>query len=135
MIRRPPRSTLFPYTTLFRSRVRELIDLRHHREQRPLGERAVPDVAALRSAHEAGLAYGERREVVVVEVVLGLQQAERVEPHLVAGGAERGDREGLRLAAGEDRGPVRAGSRGHLDPDVANLVGRAAVGALLVHRD
>src|SRR2546429_5813772 len=24
MIRRPPRSTLFPYTTLFRSRVREL---------------------------------------------------------------------------------------------------------------
>src|SRR3712207_9494370 len=25
MIRRPPRSTLFPYTTLFRSRVQELI--------------------------------------------------------------------------------------------------------------
>src|SRR3989454_8271297 len=29
MIRRPPRSTLFPYTTLFRSR-----DLREHRELR-----------------------------------------------------------------------------------------------------
>src|SRR3712207_7846765 len=28
MIRRPPRSTLFPYTTLFRSWVAELIDLR-----------------------------------------------------------------------------------------------------------
>src|SRR5688572_32422549 len=28
MIRRPPRSTLFPYTTLFRSRVHELVDLR-----------------------------------------------------------------------------------------------------------
>src|SRR2546429_6942669 len=27
MIRRPPRSTLFPYTTLFRSRVQELVDL------------------------------------------------------------------------------------------------------------
>src|SRR2546429_7603594 len=27
MIRRPPRSTLFPYTTLFRARVQELIDL------------------------------------------------------------------------------------------------------------
>src|SRR3712207_8735253 len=26
MIRRPPRSTLFPYTTLFRSKVNELID-------------------------------------------------------------------------------------------------------------
>src|SRR2546430_3696203 len=37
MIRRPPRSTLFPYTTLFRSR---------HR----VGRRA-PQPAALRSAH------------------------------------------------------------------------------------
>src|SRR5262245_62999715 len=26
MIRRPPRSTLFPYTTLFRSEVRQLVD-------------------------------------------------------------------------------------------------------------
>src|SRR5471030_2034839 len=33
MIRRPPRSTLFPYTTLFRSRP-------HHREQRRGGPRA-----------------------------------------------------------------------------------------------
>src|SRR5687768_18190356 len=30
MIRRPPRSTLFPYTTLFRSRF-DVIDARHHR--------------------------------------------------------------------------------------------------------
>src|SRR5882672_3671143 len=33
MIRRPPRSTLFPYTTLFRSRP---IDRRLHRERRRL---------------------------------------------------------------------------------------------------
>src|SRR3989454_8077997 len=31
MIRRPPRSTLFPYTTLFRSRRRELIELKKRR--------------------------------------------------------------------------------------------------------
>src|SRR2546430_16130441 len=30
MIRRPPRSTLFPYTTLFRSRARQLPRLRRH---------------------------------------------------------------------------------------------------------
>src|SRR5688572_32314808 len=30
MIRRPPRSTLFPYTTLFRSAVGAAADLRHH---------------------------------------------------------------------------------------------------------
>src|SRR3712207_7402537 len=45
MIRRPPRSTLFPYTTLFRSRrderIRPVVDV----EQRPL--RALED-------HEAG---------------------------------------------------------------------------------
>src|SRR6266542_4121056 len=31
MIRRPPRSTLFPYTTLFRSRARQLA--RHHQHR------------------------------------------------------------------------------------------------------
>src|SRR3712207_7103843 len=30
MIRRPPRSTLFPYTTLFRSQVRQATDRRNH---------------------------------------------------------------------------------------------------------
>src|SRR3712207_7023535 len=30
MIRRPPRSTLFPYTTLFRSQVHELVDVEVH---------------------------------------------------------------------------------------------------------
>src|SRR3712207_9536684 len=43
MIRRPPRSTLFPYTTLFRSQRR--------RRLRPVGPaRRPPDVATLRAA-------------------------------------------------------------------------------------
>src|SRR3712207_7410695 len=32
MIRRPPRSTLFPYTTLFRSRERQVLPDRRHEE-------------------------------------------------------------------------------------------------------
>src|SRR3712207_8394456 len=36
MIRRPPRSTLFPYTTLFRSSMRVLTDLAAERKRRPL---------------------------------------------------------------------------------------------------
>src|SRR2546427_8344639 len=40
IIRRPPRSTLFPYTTLFRSRV-ALRDLLHQRQQRPRRRRVV----------------------------------------------------------------------------------------------
>src|SRR3712207_9111602 len=39
MIRRPPRSTLFPYTTLFRSAVRlDRRDAASHAVTRPLGE-------------------------------------------------------------------------------------------------
>src|SRR3712207_6924091 len=39
MIRRPPRSTLFPYTTLFRS-----TGQRHRRGDRPVGHVVVPAV-------------------------------------------------------------------------------------------
>src|SRR5919201_6532225 len=62
-------------------------------------------------------------------------QAERVEPSLLSGGAKRGDRERLRLAAREDRRPVRTRSHPNLDPDRPDLVGTAAVRALLVHCD
>src|SRR3712207_8273854 len=48
MIRRPPRSTLFPYTTLFRSeadRLLELVQIRRHRRQlHPPDRCAVLDV-------------------------------------------------------------------------------------------
>src|SRR3989441_11056196 len=43
MIRRPPRSTLFPYTTLFRSHLREAIGARAH---------AVDEVPAVEGADE-----------------------------------------------------------------------------------
>src|SRR3712207_7768276 len=47
MIRRPPRSTLFPYTTLFRS----LVDRRVARRRRDRGERLAPvDVPRGRAA-------------------------------------------------------------------------------------
>src|SRR2546426_6359270 len=56
MIRRPPRSTLFPYTTLFRSRwVHDQRDALHERAQR-----GVPDLAVLERA-EVHASVGERR--------------------------------------------------------------------------
>ena len=89
-------------------RVGEVLLRRDHRQQRPLGERAVADVAALGAAHEAGLPDRERREVVVVEVALGRLEPERVQALLLAARAERRDRVRLRLAAREERGAVRA---------------------------
>src|SRR2546429_3434306 len=43
MIRRPPRSTLFPYTTLFRSRVRQPVGHRRHRLQHVVVALPRPD--------------------------------------------------------------------------------------------
>src|SRR3989442_4815706 len=50
MIRRPPRSTLFPYTTLFRSQVR----IRDHREAAVLGDGKLAQLIA-RVLRTAGL--------------------------------------------------------------------------------
>src|SRR2546426_10809103 len=66
MIRRPPRSTLFPYTTLFRSRIgmgRPHLGPRH--EERPVG--LLADVRVLERLREArppgaGLEFVERAE-------------------------------------------------------------------------
>src|SRR5260370_19894771 len=46
MIRRPPRSTLFPYTTLFRSRLRQ--DLRRDHRRHDLRAHGAPPLAPAR---------------------------------------------------------------------------------------
>src|SRR5690348_17757573 len=51
MIRRPPRSTLFPYTTLFRSRVAARPVVPRARGRRPAQLRGV-DHAGHRAAHD-----------------------------------------------------------------------------------
>src|SRR3989441_13123272 len=60
MIRRPPRSTLFPYTTLFRSRlprgtpaIRSRAVQRISRAPRPCGQDPLPDGATLRGLSAA----------------------------------------------------------------------------------
>src|SRR2546426_7062784 len=51
MIRRPPRSTLFPYTTLFRSHVgepvRRQVDARHRHDERERDRQPLPAAASL----------------------------------------------------------------------------------------
>src|SRR6478672_3934087 len=117
------------------NRVREVLGARDDRHQRPLGECAVADVAALGAAHEACLAHAEGREVVVVPVELVGLETQRVQAHLLLQRAQRGDTERLRLATGEERRAVRARSDADLDRDVADLALAAPVGALLVDGD
>src|SRR2546427_8437110 len=63
MIRRPPRSTLFPYTTLFRSLVEAQIEKRghpaHRGHRRRAAERRAAGIAAERDAYVAGETRGE----------------------------------------------------------------------------
>src|SRR5204863_983818 len=87
------------------------------------------------AAHEARLPDRERREVVVVEVALGGLEAEVVQAHLLARGAEGGDAQDLRLAALEQAGAVGARQDAGLDLERTDLLRRAAVRALLVDGD
>src|SRR3712207_7049122 len=67
MIRRPPRSTLFPYTTLFRSRERQSVE-----QVRRVAVEVVPVRLHLeRAARVVGL------EVVDVRAVLDLERTDR----------------------------------------------------------
>src|SRR3712207_7850193 len=83
MIRRPPRSTLFPYTTLFRSAPVDLPCDRHHEGGAATG--ATPRPAA------APMAEGEMDVVLalVVLAVLGLL--------VLVGASVRVDRKSTRL--------------------------------------
>src|SRR5690349_22654064 len=75
MIRRPPRSTLFPYTTLFRSRIprrtpRPASPSGHLQRKLTLRARRVlpPDrLARRRTGHAADLAEGGERQPVCTD--------------------------------------------------------------------
>src|SRR3989454_8678819 len=79
MIRRPPRSTLFPYTPLFRS---EAVDLIARARQHAAVAARLPSQAPLGLVHEAQLVHPTDREAVG-RVTCSLPQHQRVarEPH------------------------------------------------------
>ena len=95
-----------------------------------LGQPAVADFATLGGADAADLAGAEGRQVVVVEVPLGLHRAERVDFFPSIEHVEGGDAEDLGLAALEQAGTVDQGQVVALDHDGTDLGGAAAVDAL-----
>src|SRR3989449_3951729 len=111
MIRRPPRSTLFPYTTLFRSLVG---NLRLEREPRGLEtarggtERLLP-LRVRRLVENAGLAHARGDRV---------ERVERSHERFAAGGQPGGDRPllGAREEAAAEQSSRHANAaRGPLD--------------------
>src|SRR5438270_91367 len=116
--------------------VRELFLRRDHREERAFRERTVADLASARAAQRPDLADRVRREVVVVHEPLRVDRRKRVDDLLVAGRAERRDREDLGLPALKERGAMRPRQEPDLDRERADLGEPAAVRpeALLEHR-
>src|SRR3989441_11730183 len=104
MIRRPPRSTLFPYTTLFRSRT-------------PPATAPASWVAAA-SADDAGLLHAEPRDTHLDDVA-GLEVARRLHPV-----GDTGRRAGRDDVAGPER--HEAAHVGDELADREDHVGRAA---------
>src|SRR5256885_13910937 len=92
MIRRPPRSTLFPYTTLFRSlsragRVHILVPERWHRGRREAGK------------HRACAGYGRGLGAVAGIVGDGQRRAPRA-----GGGRGKGHIDGAKIGSASSRG-------------------------------
>src|SRR5258707_11645459 len=69
MIRRPPRSTLFPYTTLFRS-ARELPLQADGADEGGVGDRIVGDVVDLQSRSEEHTSELQSRQYLVCRLLL-----------------------------------------------------------------
>src|SRR2546422_4293962 len=82
MIRRPPRSTLFPYTTLFRS---PLAHLGH--DAKPLWDAAEPALFLEKSLGESMI--GENESLAGGEVVLLLTPVEHLARRLLGEGQEQ----------------------------------------------
>src|SRR5205085_3973519 len=113
----------------------ELALRRHDRLQRAAGEVAVADLAPGRAAQELHLPDRERREVVVEHEALEGLALEVLDLLRLLWRAEGDGDEGLGLAAGEDRGAVRARERAEVDRDRADLLERTAIEALLLVED
>src|SRR2546427_8982704 len=75
MIRRPPRSTLFPYTTLFRSH--------HHAEPRVPPDRRDADAVQRpsRVGEPGDVGDPEPAEVLIDEAILRVEHPDRSEEH------------------------------------------------------
>src|SRR2546429_3966147 len=94
MIRRPPRSTLFPYTTLFRSRLNGIVidtDTEHRESRRAVGRETAVESGELRAAGRAAAApEAQHHDVATVLGEAGVAADGRVERGIRGALADQG---------------------------------------------
>ena len=100
--------------------VGKVVHVRHDGLNCPLGELPVSDLPSSRSHHPPRLADAEWRKVVVQHEGLAPLALDGVDDLCIAGGAERGGHDGLRLAACEQGRAVSAREEFHAGADIAH---------------
>ncbi len=109
--------------------VREFVGIRQHRPDAPPGQPAVPDLAALGAAHEAGLADTVRRKIVMQHEPIAVLAFQRVDDLRVAIGAEGCNDDRLCLAPREYRRAVSPREHAGRNRDRAHGRGVATIDA------
>jgi hypothetical protein len=96
---------------------------------------SMTDLAPLRRAHHAGLAHAEGREVVMQHERFFALAGQAIDDLRIAPGAQRGDHQRLRLAAGEERRAVGAREHAGADIDGTHRLRVASVDARMTLED
>ena len=107
--------------------VGEVLHRGQHRHQGALGQGAVADLTPAGAAGRTGLAHRIGREVVVVDIPLGLLVGQIVHGLAVLGAAQGTGGQHLGLAAGEHTRTVDPGQDAHFGGQGPDLVDAAAV--------
>src|SRR3989449_11531781 len=103
MIRRPPRSTLFPYTTLFRSRFRALAGLGLAREEQQSWKAALSAYeAVVNRSPDATLREWARERVAAVKARMAKPDGSASPKSSPNGGTPATNRNGTKPAAEKD---------------------------------
>ena len=95
----------------------------------------MADFAPAGAAQEAHLTHAERGEVVVEHEAFEGFALQHIQALLIFAGSQRGRNQRLRLAAGKQRGAVRAGQKSDFGSDGAHLVKGALVRPLPLLQD
>ena len=110
-------------------RIGEVVVGREDGVDRPPGELAMADLTPSGRPHAPGFAHRVRREIVVEHEGFLVGPLQRIDVLLVVTGTERGDRQGLGLAAGEQRAAMGTRQDADLGQDRPHGLEVAAVDA------
>src|SRR5262245_5643395 len=90
----------------------------------------MPDLAPALATNVLDLTCGIRREVIVMDISLGVYRAEVIQFLCLTQRAKRCERQDLSLTAGKETSPMCARGHAYFDPYRADFGRRSSIGTL-----